>query len=134
MQQRNAFTLIEVILSLTVLIAGMTAAFSVILLGTTWATNSKIANIGYDTGFTVLENARVLDADPNVSPANPDNDDEIVKGWLNTFFIVREIDTSKTIDFGNGVKSRTITVRVYHGGTDQDGNLVAQITGKVIDK
>ncbi len=131
MKRTGAFTLIEVVLSLLVLLIGITASFSVVFLGIEWATSSKIANIGYDTGFLILHDARNLEEDPNVFPTIPGNNIEIVKGRLNTFFFVRTILSRTPI--ANGVESTFVKVEIFHGGNDEtNSNLVGEITSKVM--
>ena len=131
MMRTAAFTLIEVMLAMSVLLIGITAAFSVIMLGIDWATSAKIANIGYDTGFLVLQDARNLKVDPNVSPADPSNNDNIVKGRLNTFFLVRTINSRTVI--ANGMETSLVTVEIFHGGDDEtNSELVGEITAKVM--
>ena len=128
----SAFTLLEVIVALSVLIVGITASTRVYTLILKWSEEVRVDMTALETGRTALYNAAVLtDRQGNVKSHK--NDDVQAAGWLNVYYVVREIDETKTKilpdEYGKYVH---ISIRVYYGGDDTDGALVHSLESREI--
>ncbi len=121
--RKSAFTLIEVALSLAVLVAGLTAVISIYMVSLQWVEEIRVDLTAMQTGRIVLADAGVL-MDKDDNRLGLKNTDPEAKGWLNDYFILRTVTTPAISHFDSSAgRYVTVRIRVYHGGTDQDGVL-----------
>ncbi len=126
-QQRGAFTLLEIALAIGILSIGLTAVVSVYMLALSWTEEIRVNLTALKTGRAALADAGIL-MDKKRNPLDLSNSDAEAKGWANNYFIVRTIDTSKSVTLDNDAGTYVeVKVEVYSGGDDTDGLLVHQI-------
>ena len=126
-QQRSAFTLLEIALAIGILSIGLTAIVSVYMLALSWTEEIRVNLTALKTGRAVLADAGIL-MDEQRNSLGFSNGDAEAKGWANNYFIVRTIDTSKSVALENDAGTYVnVKVEVYSGGNDSDGLLVHQI-------
>ena len=118
-----AFTLLEVMLALAVLVTGLTAVISIYMVSLTWIEDIRVDLTALQSGRVALVDAGALRSKENV-PLNKGNLDLVAKGWLNDYYIVRTVKqpTDKVHPATAGTYV-TVRIQVYFGGTDEDGLL-----------
>lgn len=128
---RSAFTLLEIAVSIGILTVGLTAVVVVYYTGVRWAHDAKVDYSAYATARSVYENASILKNHPDF-PENTTahNLSDECKGYINGFYVVRTI-TNKTELASKAGTITEVEVQVYDGGTDANGEHVAQFTGKL---
>ena len=126
----NAFTLIEVAMSIAILAAGSTACIAMFITGMHWMTIAKCNSTAPATAQAVSETPQILNADArNTSgPYTYTTDSE---GWVNNYFIVRTVSGLTPLDDSSnnptGGYIATVDVSVYHGGDKDSGDIVYTI-------
>ena len=129
-QQRSAFTLLEVSLSMGILIVGLTSIVSVYMLTLSWVDEIRINLTALKTGRIVLYDAGVL-MDDEGTRLTFNNLDAEAKGWVNNYFVVRTVDVASQQTLPNNAGSYVdVHVTVYAGGNDDDGTLTHEIFSK----
>ena len=98
--QQQGFTLLEVALSIGILSFGLTAVVSVYMLSLKWAEEIRVDLTAMQSGRVALFDAGVL-LDKDDNPANFNNRDELAKGYVNDYFIVRSYDKSQSVTLSN---------------------------------
>ncbi len=120
----EGFTLIEIVLAMAVLGLGMATVMTVFMTSLRWAEEVKLDLTALQAGRIALYDAGVLHDQTN-TPLGFKNDEAEVKGWLNTYYIVRTVPTTRkhTINQKGG-DFVEVAVKVYYGGDDTTGELV----------
>ena len=67
----NAFTLVEIAISMTILVIGLTAALSLMMVGINWATDAKINYTAIDAAQSVIDNPSILAKVYSPTPCTP---------------------------------------------------------------
>ncbi len=124
---RQGFTLLEVALSIGILSFGLTAVVSVYMLSLKWAEEIRVDLTALQSGRIALSDAGIL-LDKDDNSANHSNRDEIARGYVNDYFVVRSYDKSESVALPNKMGEYTaVSVKVYYGGDDTDGVLAHEI-------
>lgn len=120
-QSKSAFTLIEVVLSLAVLTAGLTAIVSVYMVSLQWIEEIRVDLTALQTGRAALADASLLMDENNIRLGHSNTDNE-AKGWLNDYYVVRTVETPSYPNFpGSAGEYLRVRIQVFFGGTDEDG-------------
>ena len=128
----SAFTLLEVMIAISMLAVGLTAVVSTFLMALDWSSQVRIDLTALQAGRIAISDATLL-VDRNENPLSFRNDAEEAKGWLNNYFIVRTCDPSeRELLPNNGGTYQLVRIEVYYGGDDEDGTLVQHLTGRQI--
>ena len=126
---RQGFTLIEVALAMAILAAGSTACLAMFITGLRWTTQAKINASAPLSAQSVSDTPQVLGLDPrNSGPFEYTKDCE---GWINNYYAVRTVTDLITHTDRNGSDTGgytcTVDVDIFHGGDQNDGELVYSI-------
>ncbi len=123
MRRVSAFTLLEVMLALAVLVTGLTSVISIYMVSLTWIEEIRVDLTALQSGRIALVDAGALRAADN-KPLNQSNLDIQAKGWLNDYYIVRTVKRPTHIIHPLSAGTYiTVRIQVYYGGTDEDGLL-----------
>lgn len=131
-RSRSAFTLLELMLAISMLAVGLTAVVSTYLLALDWSSQVRIDLTALQAGRIAIADATLLtDEDDNMLSFR--NDDELAQGWLNNYYIIRTCNPSDVeLLPNNGGKYITVRVKIYYGGDEEDGRLVHHLIGRQI--
>lgn len=125
--ERNAFTLLEVALAIGVLSVGLTAVISLYMVSLKWAEEIRINQTALRSGQVAVFDATVL-LDEDFNNAGHINTDLVARGYVNDYYIIRTIDSGKSVALPNSMGIYVpILVQVYFGGNEDDGQLVAEL-------
>ena len=131
MKQRSGFTLIEVAIAIAILAAGSTACITMFITGLKWTEEVKINASAAFTAQSVINAPQVFEEDARNKDA-PYLFTKDSKGWINGYYAVRTVSDLETIVDRNGSATggyvANITVYIYHGGDESDGELVYSIS------
>ena len=132
---RNAFTLLEIAISIGVITIGLTAAVIVYFTGVRWANDAKVNYSAYSTARAVYNNAAILRTDPSFNDSDPaSNLEPVCKGYLNGFYLVRTVENITAVGVLAGGEAGQLTevrINVYDGGTDIDGEEIIELHAKL---
>lgn len=139
----KAFTLVEIAIASVVLIVGLSAALSLLLVGLDWGREINLNTNVINTARAVLDDVQLINAS-----ANPTTH-EVVEGYVNGLYAVRTSEPYMqeiwTGDSRNQWQERTfdvsnlpgfyanITVEIWEGvvgGNKSTGNKIFEIRGK----
>jgi type II secretory pathway pseudopilin PulG len=131
-RQRQAFTLLEIALSIGILAFGLTAVVTVYMVSLKWAEEIRVDLTALQTARVALYDAGVLLNDDD-TPTSFSNRDEEAKGWMNDYYVVRTYDKSEAINLpNNGGLYTHVRVKIYYGGNDKDGQLAHEMVSHYI--
>lgn len=127
LRRSDAFTLLEVALAIGILAFGITAVVTVYMVSLKWAESIRVDLTALQTGRVVLFDAGII-SDKDGTPSGLSNRDELSKGYVNDYFVVRSYDKSKAIALPPGMGDYVqVRVQVFYGGTDADGKLAHEV-------
>ncbi len=128
----SGFTLIEIAMSIAVFAFGLTAVIVVYMVTLRWAEEVRIDLTALQSGRAALHDCSIL-RNYQGQPLLLDNRDAEAKGWLNNYYIVRNCFLSDGITLPDNYGLYVdVVVKVYYGGTDEDGRLVHQLHSQQI--
>ena len=130
----------KIALWITILVIGLTAAMSLLVVGVGWATDAKVNYTAIDAAQSIIDNPGILaKVHAQLPPTSSEDSSDpitpltnVCSGYFNGYFFVRTIDTaSKEILPDNGGTFITVRIEAYHGGDDQLGTKVVEYHSRV---
>ena len=140
---RSAFTLIEIAIASVVLIVGLSAALSMLLIGLDWGREINLKTNVINTARAVVDDPKLIDSSADSTIHNS------IEGYVNGLFVVRTADPYQqhiwTGESRSGWQDTTfdvndlpgfyanVTVEVWEGvvaGDKSTGNKVFTMKGK----
>lgn len=119
----SAFTLMEVMLSLAVLVSGLTSVVSIYMVSLTWIEEIRVDLTALQSGRIALVDAGSLRGHDG-SPLHQGNLDAVAKGWLNDYYIVRTVTRPSDVEHPSSAGTYVrVRIQVYYGGSDNEGLL-----------
>ena len=136
---RSAFTLVEVAISITILVIGLTAAMSLLVVGVGWATDAKVNYTAIDAAQSIIDNPGILaKVHAQLPPTSSEDSSDpitpltnVCSGYFNGYFFVRTIVAAVENLPDSGGTYMTVRIEGYHGGDDQLGTKVVDYHSRV---
>ena len=122
-RSRAAFTLVEVMLSLVVLVSGLTSVVSLYMVSLSWIEEIRVDLTALQSGRIALVDAGALHGSDGTA-LNQGNLDAEASGWLNDYYIVRTVTRPPEVEHPSSARTYVrVRIQVYYGGSESDGLL-----------